>query len=73
MRIAGERVRRHRWIHTDRFVVTVEAVIPPDDPGEPCFEAETVQLLKEVERRARLGDVECLKWHGKVYEVVDVA
>jgi hypothetical protein len=54
-------------------VVAVEAVIPPDDPGEPCFEAETVQLLKEVERRARLGDVECLKWHGKVYEVVDVA
>ena len=24
-------------------------VIPPDDPGEPCYEAETVQLLREVE------------------------
>jgi hypothetical protein len=29
--------------------VEVEMVIPPDDPSEPCYEAETVQLLREVE------------------------
>jgi hypothetical protein len=75
MRIAGERIKRLRWVHTDRYVVAVEveAVIPDDDPSEPCYESETVQLLREVEHRARLGDVGWLKRHGKVYEAVDVA
>jgi hypothetical protein len=69
MRIAGERVKRTRWVHTDRYVVAVEveAVIPPDDPDEPCYEAETVQLLKEVKERAERGDVDWLLRHGKVY------
>ena len=75
MRIAGERVARLRWVHTERYVVAVavEAVIPVDDPSEPCYESETVQLLREVEERARLGDVEWLKRHGKVFEAVDAA
>ena len=75
MRIAGKRVRRVRWVRTERYVVAVEveAVIPVDDPGEPCFEPETVQLLREVEERARSGDVEWLKRRGTVYEAVDVA
>lgn len=73
MRIAGKRIKRLRWIHTERYVVAVEveAVIPVDDPSEPCYEAETVQLLREVEERARQGQVEWLKRHGKVYEAVD--
>jgi hypothetical protein len=73
MRIPGERVRRTRWIHTDKYVVSVEfeMVIPLDDPSEPCYEAETVQLLREVEERANRGDVDWLKQHGKVYEAVD--
>ena len=75
MRIPGKRISRVRWIHTDRYVVAidVEMVIPLDDPSEPCYESETVQLLREVEDRARLGDVDWLRQHGKVYEAVDAA
>jgi len=75
MRIAGKRVKRLRWVHTKRYVVAVEveAVIPIDDPSEPCYESESVQLLREVEERANLGQVEWLRQHGKVYESVDVA
>ena len=75
MRIAGKRIKRIRLVHTDRLVVAVEVemVIPEDDPSEPCYEAETVRLLREVEEHARRGDVDWLKQHGKVYEAVDVA
>jgi len=57
MRIAGERVKRTRLIQTARYVVAVEveAVIPLDDPSEPCFEAETVQLLRAVREHAESG------------------
>ncbi len=74
MRIAGERVKRLRWVHTEQYVIAVpvEAVIPADDPTEPCYESETVQLLREVEERAKQGDVAWLRKHGKVYESVDV-
>ena len=75
MKIAGKRLKRLRWVHTERYVVAVEveAVIPVDDPSEPCYEPETVQLLRQVEERARRDDVEWLKQHGKVYEAVDAA
>ena len=75
MRIPGERISRVRWIHTDRYVVAVavEMVIPADDPSEPCYEAENVQLLREVKEHALSGDVEWLKRHGKVYEAVGAA
>jgi len=75
MRIPGERIRAIRWIHSERYVVAVEVemVIPPDDPSEPCYESETVQLLKEVEEHARHGDVAWLRRIGKVYEAVDAA
>ena len=75
MRIPGKRITRVRWIHTDRYVVAVEVemVIPEDDPSEPCYEAETVQLLREVEEHALRGDVDWLKRHGKVYEAVGAA
>ncbi len=74
MRIEGERIPRVRWVYTDRYVVAVdvEMVVPADDPSEPCYEAETVQLLREVEEHARRGNVEWLRQHGKVYEAVDV-
>jgi hypothetical protein len=72
MRIPGKRLKRTRWVHTDRYVVAVEVemVIPVDDPSEPCYEAETVQLLREVEEHARRGDLDWLKQHGKVYEAI---
>lgn len=72
MRVSGERIRRTRLIQTDKYVVAVEVemVIPPDDPAEPCYEAETVKLLREVRERAEQGDVAWLKQHGKVYTAV---
>ena len=75
MRIPGQRVKRTRLIRTDRYVVAVEVemVIPADDPSEPCYESETVRLLREVEEKARQGDVDWLRQHGKVYEAVDAA
>ena len=75
MRIPGKRVSRVRWVHTDRYVVAVEVelVFPVDDPSEACLEAETVELIREVQERARRGDVDWLKQHGKVYEAVDAA
>ena len=51
--ISGKRIKRTRFIQTDRFVVAVnvEAVIPDEDPSEPCFEPDTVELLRNVESR----------------------
>lgn len=74
MRIPGERVKRTRLIQTARFVVAVEveAVIPSDDPSEPCYEAETVQLLRQVREHAERGDTNWLRQYGKVY-VAEVA
>lgn len=75
MRIPGERIKRTRLIQTDRFVVAidVELVIPVDDPSEPCYEAETVQLLREVKEHAERGDVAWLEQRGKVYAAVEAA
>ncbi len=73
MQIAGERIRRTKLVQTDHFVVAVEVemVIPDEDPSEPCFEPETVQLLKEVRERATEGDVAWLREHGKVYAALE--
>jgi len=75
MRVPGERVKRTRLIQTDRYVVAVEVemVIPVDDPSEPCYESETVQLLREVKERAERGDVTWLTQKGKVYAAVGAA
>ena len=75
MRIAGERIKRTRLIQTEKYVVAVEVemVIPPDDVSEPCYESETVQLLKEIKERAEQGDVAWLATKGKVYAAVDAA
>ena len=72
MKIAGQRVRRTRWIHAAPCVVQVEvdAVIPQDDPSEPCFEPETVKFLRQVHERAQAGDINWLKAVGKVYAAV---
>ena len=75
MRIPGERIKRTRLIQTDKYVVAVEVdmVIPADDPREPCYEAETVNLLREVKERAERGELDWLKQHGKVYSAVSAA
>jgi hypothetical protein len=75
MRIQGKRVKRQRLIQTEKYVVAVEVemVIPPDDPSEPCYESETINLLREVHERAERGDLEWLRRHGKVYAAVEAA
>jgi len=72
MRILGQRIKRTRLIQSDRYVVAVEVemVVPVDDPSEPCCEAETVNLLREVKERADAGDVSWLRQRGRVYEAV---
>lgn len=72
MRIPGKRIKKTRLIQSNRYVVAVEVemVIPPDDPSEPCYEAETVQLLREIQEHADRGDVTWLKEKGKVYEAL---
>ncbi len=75
MRIAGQRVERTRLIQTEKYVIAVEVemVIPIDDPTEPCYESETIQLLREIKERAEQGDVAWLTKKGKLYTAVDVA
>ena len=75
MRVSGERIRRTRLIQTEKYVIAVEIemVIPPDDPSEPCYEAETVNFLREVKDRAERGELGWLSQHGKVYAAVGTA
>jgi len=75
MRIPGQRLERTRLIQSDRYVVAVEVemVVPVDDPSEPCYEAETVNLLREIKERADAGDVLWLRKRGKVYQAIRAA
>lgn len=75
MHIPGKRIKKTRLVQTDRYVVAVEVemVVPIDDPSEPCYESETVQLLREVKEHAELGDLAWLRERGKVYAAVDAA
>ena len=75
MRIPGERVKRTRLVRTARYVIAVEieAVIPIDDPSEPCYESETVKFLRDVQEHAERGDEKWLNQHGKVYVASVVA
>lgn len=75
MRIPGERIKRTRFIQTDKYVIAVEVemVIPVDDPSEPCYEAETVQFLKTIKEHAEREDVAWLNENGKVYVALEAA
>ena len=64
MRIPGQRIKRKRLIHT---------VIPVDDPSEPCYESETIQLLREIQEHAEREDVAWLTQRGKVYAALGAA
>ena len=75
MRVAGEKIKRTRLIQTEKYVVAVEVemVIPIDDPSEPCYEAETIQFLREIKEHAERGDVAWLMQKGKVYAALGAA
>lgn len=74
MKIEGRRLKRTRLVHTDRYVIAVdvEMVVPDEDPSEPCYEAETIARLRQIEERANAGEVDWLKTQGRVYESLDV-
>jgi hypothetical protein len=73
MRIAGKRIKRTRLIQSEKYVVAVEVemVFPVEDPSEPCYESETVQLLKEIKEHADQEDVAWLSKRGKVYAAIE--
>jgi hypothetical protein len=75
MSILGRRIKRTRLIQAEKCVVAVEVemVLLVDDPAEPCYEAETVQFLREVKERAEQGDVAWLTKRGKVYAALEAA
>jgi hypothetical protein len=75
MHIPGQRIKRTRLIQTEKYVIAVEVemVIPVDDPSEPCYESETVQLLREVQEHAEKGDLAWLTKKGKVYAALKAA
>ncbi|MCC6682194.1 MAG: hypothetical protein IT445_14935 [Phycisphaeraceae bacterium] len=65
----GQRLNVPKWIHSDLCAihVEVEAVIPDEDPSEPCFEPNVVKYLDQLQELANAGDVEELEKHGTVY------
>ena len=75
MRIPGQRLKRTRLVHAEKYVVAVEVemVIPADDTSEPCYESETVQLLRDIKEHADRGDVSWLTKRGKVYAALGAA
>ncbi len=75
MRILGQRIKRTRLIQSEKYVVAVEVelFIPVDDPSEPCYESETVQLLREIKEHAERGDLAWLTKRGKVYAALGAA
>jgi hypothetical protein len=75
MQNSGQRIKRTKLIQTEKYVVAVEVemVIPIDDPSEPCYEPQTLQLLREIKEHAERGDVAWLTQKGKVYAAVGAA
>ena len=69
MKLEGKRITIQKWIHAESCVlqVEVEAIIPVDDPTEPCLEPSTLQWLDQLQQMADEGKVEQLQRHGTVY------
>lgn len=75
MSIPGQRIKRMRLIQTEKYVVAVEVemVVPAEDPSEPCYESETVELLRDIKEHAEQEDVAWLHTKGKVYAAIPTA
>lgn len=65
----GRRVSVPRWVYAGPCVVRVEveAVVPDEDPTEPCLEPATVRYLDELQKLAEAGAFDELAKHGEVY------
>jgi len=66
--IKGARLKVPQWIHGRLCVVRVEvdAVIPDEDPSEPCFEPAAVKWMDELQELADAGKVDELAKYGDV-------
>ena len=67
--LSGKRVKVPQWIHGQRCVVRIEvdAIIPDEDPSEPCFEPAAVKWMDGLQRLADEGNVAELSKAGRVY------
>jgi hypothetical protein len=46
-------------------------VVPTENASEPCYEPDTVELLRQVADHAERGDIKWLQRQGKVYELLE--
>jgi hypothetical protein len=69
MNLEGKRIKVPKWIHAQACVVQVEAeaVIPTDDPTEPCLEPQTLRWLDHLQALADAGQIDELRQYGTVY------
>jgi hypothetical protein len=65
----GKRITIPQWIHAGACVVRVEvqAIVPEDDPSEPCLEPATLRWLDELQALADAGNIAELENAGTVY------
>lgn len=69
MLLPGKRIKLEQWIHAPACVVRVEvdAIIPDDDPSEPCLEPPTIRFLDDLQTKADQGQITELEKVGDVY------
>jgi hypothetical protein len=67
--MSGVYVKIPQWIHGRLCVVRVlvDAIIPDEDPSEPCFEPAAVKWMDELQQLADSGNVDELAKAGEVY------
>lgn len=69
----GQPIKLVKWIEGvaqgNPFAVRIEvdAVIPDEDPSEPCLTPPTLRLLDRLRDLADAGDLDELARHGQVY------
>lgn len=68
-----QHIKVAQWIEGRSLVgpfvvrILVDAIIPEEDPSEPCFGPEALRLIDEAQALADRGDVDALSRFGDVY------
>ena len=67
--LPGRRIRIPRWVFGDRYIVQVEvdAILPEDEPTEPCLEPATLHHLDQIQQWINSGQLDELEKAGAVY------